>query len=85
MDKDKLFIIIYMNVGSVNSADVPVYLEEIERATRFDESIVRLIIPVREGETRVECVNPKLLNEENYKEVEETIEKIKKLLDEKKW
>jgi hypothetical protein len=55
-------------------------LEEIAKVTKFDESVVRMIIPVREGETRVECINPKLLNEESYKEVEKTVEKLKEIL-----
>jgi hypothetical protein len=80
MDKDKLFIIIYVNVGLIHPTDVSMCLEEIAKVTKFDESVVRLIIPVREGETRVECINPKLLNEESYKEVEKTVEKLKEIL-----
>ena len=83
MDKDKLLIVIYVNIAPIDSAYVSECLHEIAKATMFDESIVRLVIPVREGETRVECINPKLLNEDAYKEVEETVEKLKeKLKDE---
>ena len=83
MDKDKLMIVFYVNIAPIDSAYVSEYLFKFARATMFDESIVRLVIPVREGETRVECINPQLITEDKYKEVEEAIEKIKeKLKDE---
>jgi hypothetical protein len=83
MDKDKLIIVIYVNIAPIDSAYVSELLFKIAKATMFDESIVRLVIPVREGETRVECINPQLITEDKYKEVEETIEKLKeKLKDE---
>lgn len=83
MDKDRLIIVIYVNIAPIDSAYVSEYLYKIAKATMFDESIVRLVIPVREGETRVECINPQLITEDKYKEVEETVEKLKeKLKDE---
>lgn len=83
MDKDRLIIVIYVNIAPIDSAYVSEYLYKIAKATMFDESIVRLVIPVREGETRVECINPQFITEDKYKEVEETVEKLKeKLKDE---
>ena len=83
MDKDKLIIVIYVNIAPIDSAYVSEYLYKFGKATMFDESIVRLVIPIREGETRVECINPQLITDDKYKEVEETVEKLKeKLKDE---
>ena len=75
MDKDKLFLVIYVNVDSI-LGDVSVYLEAFARQATFDDSVMRLIVPVRGQETRVECINPVLLNEEQYKEAEEKIKSL---------
>lgn len=76
LDKEKLFLVIYLNIGSVPSIDVSAYLKDFSRSLTYDESIERLIIPTRDGETRVECINPVLLNEEQYAEVEKKIESL---------
>lgn len=78
LDKDKVFIIIYVDVRNVNRMDVSEYLRPIANATVFDESVIRLIIPTRDSETRVECINPVLLIDEQYKEVEEKVKNLKK-------
>ncbi len=85
LDKDKLFIIIYADVRNVNRVDVIEYLKSIAYATVFDESVIRLIIPTRDSETRVECINPVLIPEEQYEETKKRIEglteKVKEALD----
>ena len=49
---------------------------------KFDESVQIIFIPtVESNTTRVECINPVLLDEEKYKEVEEKIEKIATILN----
>lgn len=85
LDKDKLFIIIYVDVRNVDRANVFEYIQPIANATIFDESVFRLIIPTRDSETRVECINPVLLTEEQYEETKKRIEglaeKVKEALD----
>ena len=78
MDKDKLFLIVYANVGNMPEHDVHEHVEQIASALSFDESVEKLIIPVRGQETRVECINPVLLDEELYKKVEKKIKKLNK-------
>lgn len=80
LDKDKLFLIMYVNISGINETDVVEYLDNIADMFKFDETINRIIIPTREGETRVECINPVLLNDKQYAEVERKIENIKKEL-----
>ena len=81
MDKDKLFLVLYLNVGNIHIVDVPAYVENTAKALKMDESVMTLIVPVRE-ESRVECINPVLLTDEQYKDVEEKIEKFKKEVEE---
>lgn len=81
-DKDKLFLVSYLNIASINSSDVLEYIDKFARAIYFDDSVKHLIIPIRDGETRVECINPALLTDEQYKEVEEKINGFKNKFEE---
>ena len=76
MDKDKLFLVIYADVSSIHPEDVPEYTTSIARVLNYDESIERIIVPIREGESRVECINPVLLTDEQYKEVEKKVKNL---------
>lgn len=83
MDKDKLFLVIYLNIASIPSADVVEYISKAAEVTNFDDSVQRLIVPVRGEETKIECINPVLLTEEQYKDVEEKINTLKQVVEEK--
>lgn len=78
MDKDKLFLVCYLNIESIRAEDVSEYLHSFAEAFTYDESIERIIVPTRKGESRVECINPVLLTDEQYKEVEEKVKNLKK-------
>lgn len=43
----------------------------------IDPGIVNYIVPIRSGETRIECINPDLLTGEAYVEATEAVEKLK--------
>ena len=78
MDKDKLFLVCYPNIGSIPDKNVSEYLHSFAEAFTYDESIEKIIVPIRKGENRVECINPVLLTDEQYKEVEEKVKNLKK-------
>ncbi len=84
-EKDKIFIIVYLNVGEIPADDVYEYASDAMKAMmpKNDDGTVSItLVPVRESETRIECINPVLLTEEKYKEVENTVEKFKIAFDE---
>lgn len=83
MDKDKLFLVIYLNIASIPSADVVEYINKAAEVLKFDDSVQRLIVPVRGEETKIECINPVLLTEDQYKDVEEKINTLKEVVEEK--
>ena len=83
LDKDKLFIVIYADVRGIHDSDVVSYIKAITSSIKYDESIVKLIIPTRDSETRVECINPVLLTEDQYKDVEDKINTLKQAVEEK--
>ena len=83
MDKDKIFIVAYIDVRRINESDIVPYIEATASAINFDDSVVRLLIPTRDSVTRIECINPVLLTEEQYKDVEEKINALKQEVEEK--
>jgi hypothetical protein len=78
MDKDKLFLVCYLNIDGIPGVDVNGYLYTFGKSLDYDESIEKIIVPIRKGESRVECINPVLLTDEQYKEVEEKVKNLKK-------
>lgn len=58
-DKDKLFIVIYFNIGGIDDADVPSYVADVYDHTLkdLDDTVRAYIIPIRNGETRMEFYN----------------------------
>jgi hypothetical protein len=83
LDKEKLFIVIYLDVRGIHDSDIVPYIESVASAIQYDESIAKLIIPTRDSETRVECINPVLLTEDQYKDVEDKINTLKQAVEEK--
>lgn len=47
----------------------------------FDESVLKLIIPNYE-ETRIECINPKRISDDEYAKVSELVENAQNMLNE---
>ena len=81
LDKNKLFIVIYVDVRGIHDSDVVSYIKAITSPIEYDESVVKLIIPTRESATRVECINPVLLSEEQYEETRNRIESLTEKLE----
>ena len=82
LDKEKLFIVIYVDVRGIHDSDVVSYLKAIASSMEYDESVAKLIIPTRDSETRVECINPVLLSPAQYDETDRTFKSLKKKFEE---
>jgi len=78
--KDKLILIYYINVKGLSS------LEAAEKRMRFSQTlrldgVIQQFIPITDGVTKVECINPILCEEKTYSEIKERLERISKELD----
>ena len=82
MDKDKLFLVCYLNIGSIPDENVSEYLNSFAEAFTYDESIEKIIVSIRKGESRIECINPVLLTEEQYEETRKKIESLTEKVEE---
>ena len=75
-DKDKLFLVFYVGVKSISTEDRHVYFNEIVHHMDFDYTIRPIYVPdYCSDEIRVECINPKLITEDEYVKVQEIIDK----------
>ena len=87
-DKDKIILVTYVGIKNLGSEGTILdHLVAIDAMIRsaFDSTVKTLIVPRRDtDETWVECINPQLVSEEKYKEAEEAVENLNKLLKEKR-
>lgn len=73
LDKDKLWIICYLNISNIDDSDVPKFIQEMKHyCLTFDESVKVIIVPSRNTETYFEFYNmskiePSTLDELNEK------------------
>ena len=83
LDKDKLIIVVY--AGARTPEETYHLIEKLQEHFNgvFDNS-VRIIFTPRYNEVGIkfECINPVLLNEEQYKEVNKKIKKLNNTLKE---
>jgi len=66
--EEKLILIHYIDVGNISYKDVEGHLLKIrdQMSSPKDEHI-SYFIPVRDSDSRVECINPKLVDKDEYK------------------
>ena len=59
LDKDKLWVAFYVNVGNIDEVDVPNYMNEFVDNFTFDESVKPFYIPTKgDDKTRIEVIKP---------------------------
>jgi len=55
-DKDKLWIEYRINIGNIDIGDVPMYMEEVSKNLKGDDSVKSLFITVRDEESTVRLI-----------------------------
>lgn len=78
---DKLILVHYIGVGNMENHDIPEYIQKIVESLKPKEEdkdeILSYYIPTRE-ESRVECINPKLLTVDDFKETNDKLYKAQR-------
>lgn len=84
LNKDKTILVAYINVSGVNDSDLSAFITEAVNSLKpeEDDSILFYAIPVRGEESRLECINPKLVSEEEFEKARLACEKITEKLKE---
>ena len=77
LDKDKIYLVAYINVAGIAREDVYPYMQQAKNAlVPHDESVEVLIIPVYETDTHIDCVNPVLLSAEQQGELKKKMDAL---------
>lgn len=83
MGNKDLILVYYIGVAMIRSADIPEYVRNVTKnilLENFEGSII--VIPVQTMDSRVECINPRYITDENL--IKEHTERMKKLEEELK-
>ncbi len=70
---EKLILVHYVNAPKSSCER---YSEQLPE----DDNISHYIIPITDGESRIECLNPKLVSEEDYLEAKKVLENIRNIV-----
>ena len=78
---EKLILVVYVGIDSFNRSDVFEYLEEVHDHFKDTNDIIHYIIATSGKECHIECLNPKLVSEDDYKQAKELLERNQNIVD----
>jgi hypothetical protein len=80
---EKIILVHYISVGNIEGNDVSKLMEDLVKkiSPKEEENIISYWIPVREGESRVECINPKLVSQEDFTEAKRVLDRNQKIVN----
>lgn len=84
---DNVILVLYVNVGSIPDIDVEPFIKKVSDMMFRDDILKKInatsfIIPIREGETRLDCIHPKyILDSDVYKEYESKLKELNNNLE----
>jgi hypothetical protein len=85
---EQIILVHYIDVGNISMEDVEPHIQKIaiKMRPKPEEQCHSYFIPIRNGDTRVECINPKLIGEDEFKKAKDTLDKAQeeftKVIDE---
>jgi hypothetical protein len=80
---EKIILIYYIYVGNIDRNDVSKVMEDVVRkfSPKEEDNIISYWIPIGEGETRVECINPKLVSQEDFTEAKRVLDRNQEIVN----
>ena len=71
-------------IGNLNYSDTIKFMKEVTTKTtpKDEDNIISFYIPIQNGETRVECINPKLVSKEDFSEAKKVLERNQEIVNE---
>ena len=84
-ENKRLILVFYIDVSRVYEGDIPEFMHQIaNNLSKNNGETDKYFIPIYEGDSRIECINPVMVSEEEYAEVKRKLDEIneyyKKLL-----
>ena len=85
MENEKTILIHYIDVRQLPIEEIGPFIQEIsDKMSPIEDGLIYYFIPTRETETRVECINPKLIelhSEEGKKQLAKLLKANKSFKD----
>jgi len=80
---DKIILVHYININGIPHHDLGEMMEMVKDSLAKDADIISYIVPVRDEPTRIECVNSKLLkdNDDAWDNVKRILDRNQKAVD----
>lgn len=80
---ENMIIVFYVAVGKMRGEKLAKYMRLVaECLTLKEPNVISYFIPVTKGDTRVECINPKLLTEDEYAAAKSGMDRARRAVDE---
>jgi hypothetical protein len=73
---DKIILVHYINIDGIPNSNLGEMMELVKESLAKDADIISYIVPVKDEPTRIECVNPKLLKDDDN-----AWDNVKRILD----
>ena len=74
--KDKIIIVYYVDIREIDKMDVPDYMDDVYHSLKENDNTVHQVFVPIYNDSRVECINPKYLSEEEVEKVSHAVEEL---------
>ena len=79
-ENNRLILVFYIDVSRIDRSDISAYMNDIATSlSKKDDGTDKYFIPIYEGDSRVECINPVMVSEEEYAKVRQKLDEIDKI------
>lgn len=84
LDKDKIILVFYINIDGIDNIYCTEYLNNARKSLTNgnDESIMSYIVPIKGENSKIECINPKVIDDKEYEHIIEKLNKAQDKLNE---
>ena len=77
---EKVILVLYVNVQGILPKNLDEHMKEMSQKSKI-EGVIQYFIPIREGDSRVECIYPKyVVGEQVDKEMNDVLERLNNAL-----
>ena len=67
MEKEDIILVIYINIGQKEISEAQDYIDRVKKDIEIKtEKFTVFFVPIRQGDSRIECINPILLDKKTY-------------------
>lgn len=77
---NKLILIFYIGIGNLEDNVIDDYMNSLYRSFPVEDDIIKYFIPYN-GETKIECLNPKLVTDDEYLKAKEVLDNNQKIVE----